>query len=230
MRAIQDRVDAVIHNDPNVFMNFTMTGAGSFIGANQGLMFIFLKPRSERMPIEMEAGQLMGSLGTITGVIAFLQPLPVLEISTGATEQSQGQYAFSLSGVDPDEVYDVASKFMAKLMEYPGFSTVSSDYYSNTPNLDIECYEQRVLNFRNGIDDRPRAVVNRRYRNGRRKLGVHYRQQLFYAVRDFDGVRAGLSEHCNDDGRRRDRMALIQNLMSMRSSSTVSVTEATSRR
>jgi HAE1 family hydrophobic/amphiphilic exporter-1 len=107
-------------------------------------MFIFLKPRSERMPIEMEAGQLMGSLGTITGVIAFLQPLPVLEISTGATEQSQGQYAFSLSGVDPDEVYDVASKFMAKLMEYPGFSTVSSDYYSNTPNLDIEIKREQA--------------------------------------------------------------------------------------
>ncbi|MCC6712503.1 MAG: efflux RND transporter permease subunit [Candidatus Dadabacteria bacterium] len=147
MRAIQDRVDEAIHSDPSVLMNFTMTGAGSFIGANQGLMFIFLKQRSERMPIEMEAGQLMGSLGTIPGVMAFLQPLPVLEISTGATEQSQGQYAFSLSGVDPDEVYDVSSKFMAKLMEYPGFSTVSSDYYSNTPNLDIEIKREQARTY-----------------------------------------------------------------------------------
>src|SRR5260370_33964048 len=27
---------------------------------------------------------------------------------------------------------------MAKLMTYPGFLTVSSDYYNNTPNLNIE--------------------------------------------------------------------------------------------
>jgi HAE1 family hydrophobic/amphiphilic exporter-1 len=84
------------------------------------------------------AGEIMGKLSAIPGVFAFLRPFPVLEISTGATNQNQGQYAFSVSGVNPEEVYETAGKLMAKLAEYPGFATISSDFFNNTPNLDIE--------------------------------------------------------------------------------------------
>jgi HAE1 family hydrophobic/amphiphilic exporter-1 len=62
----------------------------------------------------------------------------VLEISTGATNQNQGQYAYTVSGVNQKQVYDVAMRLMDKLREYPGFLTLSSDYFNNTPNLDIE--------------------------------------------------------------------------------------------
>jgi hydrophobic/amphiphilic exporter-1 (mainly G- bacteria), HAE1 family len=81
---------------------------------------------------------LMGGLGTIPGVMPFLRPFPVLEISTGATNQNQGQYAFALSGVNPQQVFDVAGKLMARLQAYPGFASLSSDFFNNTPNLDIE--------------------------------------------------------------------------------------------
>jgi HAE1 family hydrophobic/amphiphilic exporter-1 len=63
---------------------------------------------------------------------------PVLEISTGATNQNQGQYAFTVSGVSQNQVYDVATRLMERLRPYPGFLTLSSDYFNNTPNLDIE--------------------------------------------------------------------------------------------
>jgi HAE1 family hydrophobic/amphiphilic exporter-1 len=86
-------------------------------------------------------------MGTIPGVMAFLRPFPVLEISTGATNQNQGQYQFSVSGVNPKQVYDASAKLLVKLQEFPGFLTVSSDYYNNTPNLDIELRrEQAKLN------------------------------------------------------------------------------------
>jgi HAE1 family hydrophobic/amphiphilic exporter-1 len=62
----------------------------------------------------------------------------VLDISTGVTSQTQGQYSFAVSGANPNEVYDVSQKLLAKLMTYPGFLTVSSDYYHNTPNVNIE--------------------------------------------------------------------------------------------
>jgi HAE1 family hydrophobic/amphiphilic exporter-1 len=67
-----------------------------------------------------------------------MRPRPVLEISTGATNQNQGQYAFALSGVNPKQVYEVAGKLMERLRPYPGFASLSSDYFNNTPNLDIE--------------------------------------------------------------------------------------------
>ena len=71
-------------------------------------------------------------------MMPFMRPRPVLEISTGATNQNQGQYAFTVSGVNQKQVYDVATRLMERLRPYPGFLTLSSDYFNNTPNLDIE--------------------------------------------------------------------------------------------
>src|SRR5881628_1338700 len=100
MRTLQDRADDVLRQDPSVGATFTMTGNGRFLSSNQGLLLAFLKPPEGRPPIQAVAGQLMGKLGAIPGVFPFLRPFPVLEISTGATNQNQGQYAFSISGVN----------------------------------------------------------------------------------------------------------------------------------
>jgi hydrophobic/amphiphilic exporter-1 (mainly G- bacteria), HAE1 family len=129
---------------PNVMASIEVTGLSQFIASNQGIMFTFLKPPSARPPIQEEVATLMSNLGGIPGVMAFLRPFPVLEISTGATSQNQGQYAFSISGVNPEQVYDAGVKLMAKLHEYPGFLTVASDYYNNTPNLDIEIRREQA--------------------------------------------------------------------------------------
>src|SRR6202011_6121732 len=90
-------------------------------------------------PIAQVAGQLMGGIAnTVPGVVAFLQPNPALEISTGATANAQGQFAYAMSGIDPSEVYATANKMMAKMHEYPGFLFVNSDLYNHTPNLQID--------------------------------------------------------------------------------------------
>src|SRR5215510_7121916 len=138
MRTLQDQADEIIRQDPSVQGTFTMTGNGAFLSANQGLLLAFLKSPEDRAPIEEISGRLMNRLGTIPGVLAFLRPFPVLQISTGATSQNQGQYAFSVSGVNYNEVYDVATKLQSKLAAYPGFLSLSSDYFNNTPKLDIE--------------------------------------------------------------------------------------------
>src|SRR5204863_3550925 len=137
MKAIQEQVNQVLLADPNIEASVNVTGITGFIASNQGIMFTFLKPPGQRPPIQQEAGLLMGKMASMPGVMAFLRPFPVLEISTGATNQSLGQYAFSVSGVNGDQVYDVSTKLVNKLREYPGFLSVTSDYFSNTPNLDI---------------------------------------------------------------------------------------------
>jgi len=144
MRGIQERVDDVLLKDPSVLATIEVTGLSQFIASNQGIMFTFLKPPDARTPIHEEVAKLMGTISSIPGVMAFLRPFPVLEISTGATNQNQGQYAFSVSGVNPAEVYDASAKLEAKLHEFPGFLTVQSDYYNNTPNLDIEIRREQA--------------------------------------------------------------------------------------
>jgi HAE1 family hydrophobic/amphiphilic exporter-1 len=147
MHELQSRVDEKLHEDPNVITDFTLSGATGFLASNQGITFTFIKPPSERPPIQEVTAQMMGNLNTIPGVFTFLRPFPVLEISTGVTSQNQGQYAYSVSGANPQQVYEVSQKLMGKLAEYPGFLSVSSDFYNNTPNVDIEIRREQARTY-----------------------------------------------------------------------------------
>ncbi len=79
-------------------------------------------------------------MGTIPGAMAFLQPKPVLQISTGATANTQGQFAYALSGIDPKQVYERRRQVDgARCTQYPGISCSSTRTFINhTPNLQID--------------------------------------------------------------------------------------------
>jgi hydrophobic/amphiphilic exporter-1 (mainly G- bacteria), HAE1 family len=147
MRELQDQAAVILRADPAVGATFTLTGFSQFLSSNQGLLLAFLKPPQTRAPIPAVVGGLIGKLGTIPGIFPFLRPWPVLNISTGATNQNQGQYAYSLSGVNSQQVYDVAQKLVAKLREYPGFLTVSSDFFDHTPNLEINIRRDQARTY-----------------------------------------------------------------------------------
>jgi hydrophobic/amphiphilic exporter-1 (mainly G- bacteria), HAE1 family len=147
MRAYQAQVNERLQADPSVGQFFTLAGFARRGALSQGLMFIFLKPRSERSPIDQVILQLQKSIGSIPGMTAVLTPSPVLQISVGATPQTQGQYAYTISGIVPDEVYAVADQLMAKLQEFKGFSSVRSDYYHNTPNLKVDINRERAATY-----------------------------------------------------------------------------------
>jgi HAE1 family hydrophobic/amphiphilic exporter-1 len=147
MREYQDRVDEMLRSDPNVVTDFTLIGATGFLAANQGITFTFIGAPDNRRPIPVATAEMMGKLNTIPGLMTFLRPFPVLEISTGVTSQQQGQYAFTVSGANPSQVYEVGQRLMGKMMEYPGFLSVSSDYYNNTPNLNIDIRRDQAKTY-----------------------------------------------------------------------------------
>ena len=139
MHAYQAKAEEIIKANPAVRHMVNVSGATSFFPANQAFFVVFLKDPSQRPPINQVTGQLMGAIdSSIPGTIAFLQPNPVLEISTGATANTQGQFAYAISGINSDEVYGTADKLMAKMRQYPGFLFVNSDLYNHTPNLQVD--------------------------------------------------------------------------------------------
>jgi len=145
MHAYQTQAEKIMKANPAVRSTFTMSGNGQFMGSNQAFLIAFLKEPSQRPPIAEVAGQLMGAIGNaIPGTVAFLQPNPALEISTGATANAQGQFAYALSGIDANEVYGTAAKLMAKMHEYPGFLFVNSDLYNHTPNLQVDILREQA--------------------------------------------------------------------------------------
>src|SRR6266540_1567557 len=147
MRAYQAEVNKKLQEDPAVGQFFTLAGFSSRSALSQGLMFLFLKPRGERPPIDQIILRLQKSLDSIPGVAAVLTPSPVLQISVGATSQTQGQYAYTISGIVPEDVYAVADELMEKLQQFKGFASVRSDYYHDTPNLRIDINRDRAATY-----------------------------------------------------------------------------------
>ena len=145
MHAYQTQAEKIMKANPAVRSTFTMSGNGQFMGSNQAFLIAFLKDPAQRPPIAQVAGELMGAIGNaVPGTVAFLQPNPALEISTGATSNAQGQFAYALSGIDAAEVYGTAGKMMAKMHEYPGFLFVNSDLYNHTPNLQVDILREQT--------------------------------------------------------------------------------------
>src|SRR6059058_2338193 len=147
MRAFQAQVNEKLQADPAVGQFFTLAGFSSRSPLSQGLMFLFLKPRSDRPPIDQVILRVQKSIGSIPGITAVLTPTPVLQISVGATSQTQGQYAYTISGIVPQDVYTMADELLKKLQQFKVFASVRSDYYHSTPNLRIDINRDRAATY-----------------------------------------------------------------------------------
>jgi hydrophobic/amphiphilic exporter-1 (mainly G- bacteria), HAE1 family len=147
MRTCQLQVNEKLKADPNVAQFFTLAGFASRTAASQGLMFVIFKPRADRPPIDQCALQIQKTLSTIPGITGVLSPQPVLQINVGATNQTQGQYVFTISGIVPRDVYAAGDQLMAKLKTFKGFASVRSDFYNTTPNLAVDIDRERAATY-----------------------------------------------------------------------------------
>ncbi len=147
MRVYQQLVNEKLKEDPNIAQFFTLAGFASRSSSSQALMFLFLKPKDQRVPIDQCIVRLQKSINTIPGITAVMQPNPVLQINVGVTNQTQGQYAYTISGIVPEDVYAATNQLMAKLREFKGFATIRSDFYNSTPNLTVEIDRERASTY-----------------------------------------------------------------------------------
>jgi HAE1 family hydrophobic/amphiphilic exporter-1 len=143
-RKLQDQLDPVLQANPAVDKYFTVAGSGR--GGSAGIFtVIFLKPAAERAPIDEVALALRRSLGNVPGIFPTLNPQPVLQINIGASGSAFGRYSYSISGINPDEVYAAADALNAKFREYPGFiAPPRSNLFRNQPNIDIDIDRDRA--------------------------------------------------------------------------------------
>ncbi len=147
MRAFQKLVNEKIIADPSVAQFFTVAGSLSRSSSSQAIIFCIFKPRDQRDPIEQCLLRIQKSINTIPGLTAVITPSPVLQINVGATNQTQGQYAYTISGIVPQDVYGAANQMMTSLRGFKGFASVRSDYYNSTPNLKIDIDRERAATY-----------------------------------------------------------------------------------
>ncbi|MEP6685595.1 MAG: efflux RND transporter permease subunit [Verrucomicrobiota bacterium] len=143
-RRMQDKLDPILQGHPAVDKYFTVAGSGR-AGSSGIFTVLFLKPTSERAPIDDVAMQLRRSLSALPGIFPTLNPQPVLQINIGATGSAFGRYSYAISGISPDEVYAAADALGAKFKNYEGFvAPPRSNLFRNQPNIDIDIDRERA--------------------------------------------------------------------------------------
>ncbi len=122
MVRLQDRVAAIVRNDPNVLtVNSFNGGSGA---QNTGRMFINLKPRDQRAPMKDVVEGLRKKLREVAGITVFLRPIQNLQLGGRA---SKAQYQYILQSVQADEINAWAQRLQDKLRADPIFRDVTSD-------------------------------------------------------------------------------------------------------
>jgi hydrophobic/amphiphilic exporter-1 (mainly G- bacteria), HAE1 family len=93
--------------------------------ANNGRMYISLKPWSERSDTVMQViARLEQSLQPISGIRLFMQPAQ--DVSVGA-RLGRTLYQYTLQDNNPNELNVWAPKILAKMQQIPLLSSVTSD-------------------------------------------------------------------------------------------------------
>jgi len=173
-REMQDKLDPVLQANPAVDKYFTVAGSGR-AGSSSIFTVLFLKDAKLRAPIEQVAMDLRKAMSAIPGIIPAMNPQPVLQINIGASGSSFGRYSYSLSGINPDEVYAAADKLGAKFKDYPGFvAPPRSNLFRNQPNIDIDIDRDRASLY---------GVSTTKLQN---LLRAAYSQNFVYLVKQAD--------------------------------------------
>ncbi len=131
----QQEAAAVVQKDPAVAAFFSTAGArGGFLSSNQGILFIRLKPRSERGGVDEVMARLRPKLAKIPGILVFMQNPPPIRIGG---RLSKSLYQITLQGADTDQLYANAPKLEEKMRALPGLRDVTSDLEIKNPHVNV---------------------------------------------------------------------------------------------
>ncbi len=135
VKIIQKAADT-FQNDPNVADVTSRVTSG-----NSGRLFVGLKPRDEREPMEKVLEQLRRKLNVQPGVSVYMSPVQNLRLG-GRSSKSRFQYV--LQSVRAGELNEWAEQMQAKMRSDPIFRDVTSDSQMNGLQAQVEIDRDRA--------------------------------------------------------------------------------------
>jgi HAE1 family hydrophobic/amphiphilic exporter-1 len=142
MKDLQQKVAAVLAQDPNIEVFSSFMGAGGNSPVNQGRMFIKLKPRRERqLTPEQIIEELRPKLAAIPGIRTYLTNPPLVRIGGN---QIRSLYQVTLQSSDLQTLYRSAADFEQRMRSVPGVQDVNSDLMISSPILTVNIDHDRA--------------------------------------------------------------------------------------
>jgi len=177
MLAHQQAVAAVVRQNPNVKSFFSTAGARGSSTSNTGILFMHLKPRSQRKySADQIIEQLRPKLAKIPGIMSFLQNLPAIQIGGRLTK---AQYQVTLQGADTEELYKYAPIMEQKMHTLEGLHDIVSDLEIKNPQVTVDIDRNKAAAM--GVT--AEAIENTLYyAYGSREISTIYTRNNTYQV------------------------------------------------
>ena len=130
----QALLDAIMRDPAVASVGAAVGAGGGTTTANNGRVFIALKPENQRQPIGQVIARLRTNLGRIQGITLYMQAAQ--DITIGG-RLSKTQYQYTLDDADPGELSHWAALFLQRIKAIPGIVDVATDQLNAGPMLDI---------------------------------------------------------------------------------------------
>ncbi|UXY14984.1 efflux RND transporter permease subunit [Chitiniphilus purpureus] len=118
--AAQQEIARRVQHNPNVA--YVVSNVGN--SGNSGRLFITLKPRGERAPMQQALASLRRDTGGVPGVKVFFRPTQNLNVGARSSSSS---YQYTLQAVRADDLYLWADRLLAALRQSGTLTDLNSD-------------------------------------------------------------------------------------------------------
>ena len=169
MARLQNRVAAMVLKDPGIETISSYVG-GSIGGANNGRMFVALKPKEQRENVEEIIGRLRKQTAQIEGVRVFFQGLQ--DIRVGG-RHSKAFYQYSLQSADLKELNEWSPKVLAALRALPQIRDVNSDQQTGGLKVSVRVDREAASRLGVSIAEIDAAIYNA---FGQRQVATLYKR------------------------------------------------------
>lgn len=143
MLKLQDQAAEMVKNDPNVLSMVSFVGGGGNNGnlGNNGRMFLNLKPKSERAPMQKVLEGLRAQFRTLPGLNVYMRPIQNLQLGGKVTKS---RYQFILQSVGFDGVNEWSEKMVRQLRADPIFRDVTTDSQLKGLNVLVDINREKA--------------------------------------------------------------------------------------
>ena len=132
--AHQKQMMAIVQQDPAVDAFMSSCGARGSTGANQGLIFMRLKPRGVREPVAQVIARLREKTSVVPGMRVFFQNPPAIRLGGRLTKS---QYQLTLQSTDTKDLYEFAPKLEAEMRKLREVRDVTTDLLLKSPAVNL---------------------------------------------------------------------------------------------
>ncbi|MBN9029661.1 MAG: efflux RND transporter permease subunit [Rhizobiales bacterium] len=124
MKDLQGQVAAIIAKNPAVIHVTSIAGGNSRNPMNNGSMFVQLKPKDQRPPLNQTLAELRRETAGVAGIRTYITPQQSLRFGG---RSSASQYQLVVQGLNADATSEWSGKLMAAMQQDRSFQAVTSD-------------------------------------------------------------------------------------------------------